>query len=94
MGSAKAQMMRQQELYDWAINIAVEAGAVERCIGHEEVFIDKFDDEAKKRAYAIGTNQLKAGGDMNEREDLMAAIKSVLAEAAWSCPYCDKNMAD
>jgi hypothetical protein len=85
---------RREELAAFAESIAREAGAIKACESHDDISIDQWDDDAKQRAYAIGTNRWKSGDIDASREDLMNAIKSAIDHSAESCPHCEKNMAD
>jgi hypothetical protein len=59
---------------------------------HGDILINLEDPDAERRAYAIGTNMVKAGEVESTREDFMDAIKSALENAADECPVCAKYM--
>jgi hypothetical protein len=94
MGQTKNEMMRIQDLEALASNVLVKAGALKPCDAHEEVLIDQDDPDAVKRAYAIGTNMVKAGEVDGTREEFMDAIKSAYESSAVECYSCSKMMAD
>jgi len=87
-------MMRLEDLEAQAMNVLVKAGAVEECEHHDGTFIDRGDPDAVSKAYAIGTNMVKAGEVDGTREEFMAAIKSALENAGDECPSCAKNRDD
>jgi hypothetical protein len=91
MGQAKSEMMRLENLEGRAMSILVEAGAVSECEVHDGAFINQEDPSAIKRAYAIGTNAVKAGMIDGTRDEFMGAIKSALENAGDECPYCARN---
>jgi hypothetical protein len=94
MGQAKNEMMRRQDLEAQGMSALVKAGAVEECEFHEGIFIDQGDPDAVKRAYAIGTNMVKAEEVDGTREEFMAAITSALQNAGDECPNCAKLRRD
>jgi hypothetical protein len=95
MGQAKRELERQSDLNMQAQSVAKEAGAIKECdLGHLEIMIDQGDDEANKRAYAIGTNRWKEGLVDGTREEFMDAIKDAIESASYDCPRCEKLMAD
>lgn len=93
MGSAKNEMMRLEDLQAVASAVLVQADALKPCGHHEDILINQDDPDATARAYAIGTNRVKAGEVDGTREELMAAIKSVLENSFNDCPYpsCDTS---
>lgn len=88
MGAAKAQMMRHNDLVHEAGGVLVRAGAAERCEFHDEVLIGQCDSDAERKAYAIGTNMVKAGEVDAAREEFMDAIKSAIVELSDECYMC------
>ena len=87
----KQDYEEKEYLYDLAKEIAVKARAIEECGYHPDTYIDLDDEEAKSRAYAIGTNMIK-NGDINvKRRKLMEAIKNVLNDAGPECYSCRKR---
>lgn len=91
MGRAKAEMMRRQEMYEIARDVAVRAKAIERCERHEEITTDCSDDDANRRAYALGTNMVKAGEVDAERQEFMDAIKAAIDSSGDECPICARD---
>jgi hypothetical protein len=65
-----------------------KANAIEVCQFHSDATIRLFDDDAERRAYAIGTNMMKRDGTPFMREDLMAEIQRQLEEADEQCNQC------
>jgi hypothetical protein len=92
MGQAKNEMMRKEDLRGQAQRIALEADAVEEC--PHGTLLSTDDAEAENRAYAIATNEFKAGKVDGARKELMDAIKQVLDEGAGECYSCSKNARD
>jgi hypothetical protein len=70
------------------VQICIRAEAVEGCRYHADSLIRLFDDDAERRAYAIATNEWKAGNLVGEREEIMEAVKQVLDSAEDECPSC------
>ncbi|TPL79100.1 hypothetical protein FJ941_20920 [Mesorhizobium sp. B2-3-13] len=94
MGQAKKEMMRLQDLESQAMGPLLKAGAVEECPVHDGIYIDQFDDDAMKKAYAIGTNMVKNGEVDGTREEFMKAIQSAMGNAGDECGICAKNAED
>ena len=86
----KEDYEEKEHLYDIATGIAVKARAIEECEHHPDTYIDLDDDEAKSRAYAIGSNMIKRGDINVERKQLMDAIKRVIDDAGPECYSCKK----
>lgn len=86
----KEDYEEREHLYSIATEIAVKARAIEECEHHPGTYIDLDDDEAKSRAYAIGTNMIKLGEINIERGKLMDAIKSAIDDAGFECYSCKK----
>ena len=78
------------ELEDAARRIAIHAGAVEPCYIHRDVLIDQGDEQAASQAYAIATNEWKAGEIIGERQEILHAIERVISMSAFECPRCQK----
>ena len=64
-----------------ASRILVETGAVERCRVHDWVLIDRYDGEALRRAYAIGTN-------LAHDDEIVSAIARVYKNSEDACGIC------
>ena len=79
-----------EQLHIIATGIAVKSGAIEECEYHPDTYIDLDNDEAKSKAYAIGTNMIKKGEISFERKRLMDAIKSAIDDAGPECYSCKK----
>jgi hypothetical protein len=90
MGGAKREWERQQDLEAQATEPLLKAGAIRACCIHSDILINLEDPDAERRAYAIGTNMVKAGEVDGTRADFMDAIKSALENAADECPICAK----
>jgi hypothetical protein len=90
MGRQKEELARHEELYHTAQNIAKSAGAIEECAYHPGTFTTCDDQDAEKRAYAIGTNKIKEGEIDCKREELMDAIKNAISDAGDECYSCEK----
>ena len=87
------QMEGEMARQSVAADIAVEAGVLERCIGHEEILIDLYGDP--QEAYALAKKKLDSG-DLDVRfdsiQELKDTIDSVVTESGDECPICAKNM--
>lgn len=94
MGQAKHEMMRMETLVGQATGVLLRTGALKACKFHEDIVINQSDDDAAKRAYAIGTNMVKAGEVDGTREEFMDAIKTALEQSRGECPDCTKHMED
>jgi hypothetical protein len=88
MGAAKHEMMRQEDLQSIGGVVAVRARALKHCLFHEDILLNQGDSEADRKAYAIGTNMLKAGEVDAGREEFMDAIKAAIDDSYEECPYC------
>lgn len=86
----KEQAEEREHLHIMALDIAVKARAIEECKHHPGTYIDLDDDEAKNRAYAIGTNMIKSGEINAERDKLMDAIRNAFDYAGDECCSCNK----
>jgi hypothetical protein len=88
MGASKRMLEAAEHERDVATEVAVEAGAIERCPNHEEVVISQFDDDANRHAYALATNRWKRGEVQCDREEFMETVKAVIDEASDECYIC------
>ena len=61
--------MRLEGLRSIAEGVAIKAGAVSACPHHSDTILSNDDQDAEKRAYAIGTNMVKADEIDGTRED-------------------------
>jgi hypothetical protein len=71
-----------------ALGIAIIAGAIKPCRIHPYFTIDLGDQDAEKRAYAMGTKHWKKDNMMVERAEFMDAIKDAIEMSADECPQC------
>ena len=94
MGRQKEELARQEGLYHIAQEIAVTAGAIEECDKHPGTYLSSDDQDAEKKAYAIGTNKIQAGELDFNREELMDAIKTAINDAGEVCYSCEKERND
>jgi hypothetical protein len=79
---------RELDLSKIADNIAVDAGAIERCAAHPYITIDSLDDDAAARAYALATMKVNNGEFDYSDEEIRAAIDAAIRESAGACPEC------
>ena len=79
------------DLYEVAKGICEKAKAIELCPECESEMVRRGDKDAESRAYAIGTNQVKSRQIDAKREDIVAAIDSVLNDTAEHCAECDRR---
>lgn len=96
MGYQKELLIRMDELRDIAVDIAKESGAVEECVGHPEILLDQYDDDALTLAYKIANKRISDGDielpDDVLRKDFTDIIKEVVAESGTNCPRCERIM--
>jgi hypothetical protein len=71
-----------------ADQIAVDAGAIERCAAHPHIMIDCLDDDAAANAYALGALKVRNGEVGYSQEEVRAAIDDVIRNSAGVCPEC------
>ena len=95
MSLVKRHMELMEEQHGVATGIAVRAGVLDRCGGHDYVR-DTWDDPAN--AYRFGNSMFTRGelGDtFASRRELTDKIKEVIEEAGdHSCPGCEKMLED
>lgn len=84
-------MSDPSELYEIAVHILVETGAIEACPEHDHIMLDQGDDEAESHAYALGMNKVKSGEVRCTFEEMKTAIQSAYRDAAWDCPECERE---
>lgn len=91
MGFAKRQMELEQQQWMVAQEIAVDAGVLERCEYHNEVYDALAGDYTP--AYMRG-NRLFSSGELNgvfsDRREMTDAIKAAIEDSAMECGYCAK----
>lgn len=69
--------------------VAIQAGAIEVCPMHHDVTINRYDEDANRRAYAIATNKWKADELLGNREEIMRGVKQAIEMSAdGECPAC------
>jgi hypothetical protein len=90
MGQAKREMERLDGLRSDAERLLLKTGAISKCEFHDDVLLDQMDDDAKKHAYALGANEVKAGKIDGTHKELMDAIDSVASDAGTECYSCEK----
>ena len=86
MDTRKEDFILAEEMDAEAARILVEAGAVERCRVHDWVLIDRYDGDALRRAYSIGTNLANEG--LLERNEIVSAIARVCKYSEDACGIC------
>lgn len=93
MGAQKELLTRMEELRDVALDIAIEAGAVEQCVSHPDIVLDQYDDDALTFAYKIANKRISDGDidlpDEVSRKDFTDLIKAVVSESGVDCPRCE-----
>jgi hypothetical protein len=96
MGYMKELMLKQEYQASVATDIAVEAGALERCEYHEDIVLDPMGDYTP--AYKLGNYRFSQGQlrDVFEsRTEMADAIKAAIDDACmFGCPYCAKMLHD
>ena len=71
---------------------AKQAGAIIDCPSCRSNEIASGDSDAGAKAYAIATNAWKRGEfRMDDREEIMDLMKSVLMNANQRCPFCNDD---
>jgi hypothetical protein len=95
MSQVKRDFKCVEGLRDQAVEVALQAEALKECSfpGHSGWVLDQRDDEANRRAYAIGTNRWQNGEICGEREEFLAAIQQAIRAAPYDCPRCDRMTA-
>lgn len=91
MSQIKRILENEEALRTEAIEIAVLAGAIKECDVDSGTYLSCGDDDADRRAYAIGTAKIKNKELDCDRAKLMDAIKSVIDEAGEECYSCEKR---
>jgi hypothetical protein len=76
------------ELENKALQILIDHEAIAECEVHPGVYLDNGDPEAVSKAYAAANTLAQSGEIEAPKEKLLAAIGSVLGEAAEECPKC------
>ncbi|MGD0893791.1 MAG: hypothetical protein ABR923_19895 [Terracidiphilus sp.] len=91
MSFAKRQIELEEQQWMVAQEIAVDAGVLERCEYHGEVFDAMAGDNTP--AYMRG-NRLFSSGELNgvfsDRREMTDAIKAAIEDSAMECGYCAK----
>jgi hypothetical protein len=90
MGRQKAELERREALYDQVTQILISAEAISPCDECEDENLSNEDEDALKKAYAIGTNMLKSGSIVLDRASLMNMIHNQFWETPSRCPTCDR----
>ena len=80
-----------EALIEAATSIAIKAGAITECEFHEGVYIDLYNDNANKKAYAIASKMLKNELSSFDRDDLLREIQKVISEASDECYACQNE---
>jgi hypothetical protein len=95
MSQVKRDIKGVEGLQYRAIEVALQAKALKECSfpGHSDWVLDQGDDEANRRAYAIGIDRWQNGEIDGEREEFLDAIRHAIRGAPYVCPRCDRMMA-
>lgn len=89
MGMAKKEMERQEEVRFRAIEVAIEAGVLERCEYHEDTVMSTGNDP--RDAYRLANSKYAVGAnDRRLYREFMDAIKQVIEESGDWCYSCAK----
>ena len=97
MGQAKHQQMEQEDKYQVAQQVAVQAGILSECEMHDIIYdggTDSYEDAYKLANTLISQDDplvVIFNGNRRELTDLLKDIKSEFGE---NCPLCDKYMED
>jgi Bacteriophage lambda ea8.5-related domain len=90
VGRAKDQWIHEQDLYQAALGVLVEAGTLQECEYHEGIFFQGSGDLTA--AYKLANYQIskEGGAEPGERRDLTDAIKKAYGENSFSdrCERC------
>jgi hypothetical protein len=86
---------RTESLQCQAVEVALQASALKGCSfpGHSGWVMDQRDEEAIRRAYAIGTDRWNNGEVAGDRDEFLAAIRYAIKGAPYDCPRCDRMVA-
>ena len=93
MSGMKDYMLEVEAAHSMAVDVLVRAGAAKRCPYHGGYF-STGDEEAIKRAYAIGTSMIKRGEIRADRSMLMEEIKKAAGDCWYGCPRCEDEEAE
>ena len=93
MGAAKRLLEAHQHKLMVAEDIAVEAGALERCEFHDFVY-DTWGDPVE--AYKLGNRKFTAGevAVFADRREMTDYIQDAITQSADECGYCAKWASD
>jgi hypothetical protein len=78
-----------EQVRGYGARFALAAQAVKRCDLHPEI-IEIVDSGQIGQACRMGNAAITRGEIDVERNDLTNAIKSIIDEAAYDCPRCEK----
>jgi hypothetical protein len=95
MSQVNTNMKHVESLHFQAVEVALQAEALKECSfpGHSHLVLDRGDDEANRRAYAIGADRVNNGEVAGNREEFLAAIRHAIKGAPYDCPRCDRMVA-
>jgi len=91
MSGVKRMMELQEEQWDVAMEIAVDAGVLKRCYLHSEIYDPLGGDYVP--AYKLGNYRLSAGklgGVFSSSREMTDTVKAVIEDAAMECYTCAK----
>jgi hypothetical protein len=91
MSFTKRLIELQEEQWDVATEIAVDAGVLKRCSLHSEIYDPLGGDNVP--AYKLGNYRLSAGKlgrVFSSSREMTDTIKSVIEDAAMECYTCAK----
>ena len=94
MGFAKRQLERQEQQRSSAVDLAVEAGVLERCEHHGIAFEGGVDTES---AYKLANGRFTTGALtelFDDRREMTDAIKLAIEEAPAECYECARAFGD
>jgi hypothetical protein len=94
MSFAKRQLEHQEQQQSIAVNIAVEAGVLERCEYHGIAVEAGVDPDP---AYELANARFTSGaltGVFDDRHEMNDAIKSAIEDAPDECYECEHAFGD
>ena len=94
MGFAKRMLEARQNQRRIAADLTVEAGALEECEYHEELYEGDGDIDA---AFEVAARKFESGelGDAFESaEELRSVLEDVIQPQPEQCTYCERLNAD
>ena len=94
MGITKRMMEEEEGKLEEAQRIALQAGAIQKCMVHSDVLIATYDPLAEERAYKIGVARFRdkeLWEDFRDYREVTDKIQEAIESAVDLCPSCAKD---